>query len=199
MSLEARELYSSSNGDRWSLVRDLRSGRVFVRHEPNAKLWWGHITHRDRRIPQARPRTSALRIAAPDRIISRGRAPRLSVHPGTPSVIGITCDSMSGSWVRGEVRTLAALAEQDPLLGAADRYRTLRKFAPELLEALEFKAARSHDPTLSAIKLLQHLNRSGKREVPADAPMPFRKEWRRLAARRLPIGSPGGSPDACGC
>jgi hypothetical protein len=36
MSLEARELYSSSNGDRWSLVRDLRSGRVFVRHEPNA-------------------------------------------------------------------------------------------------------------------------------------------------------------------
>lgn len=57
--------------------------------------------------------------------------------------------------VRGDVRTLADLAEEDPLLGAADRYRTLRKFAPELLEALEFKAARSHDPTLSAIKLLQ--------------------------------------------
>ena len=49
--------------------------------------------------------------------------------------------------VRGEVRTLADLAEEDPLLGAADRYRTLRKFAPDLLEALEFKAARSHDPT----------------------------------------------------
>jgi hypothetical protein len=46
--------------------------------------------------------------------------------------------------VRGEVHTLAALAEEDPLLGAADRYRTLRKFAPELLEVLEFKAARSH-------------------------------------------------------
>lgn len=82
--------------------------------------------------------------------------------------------------VRGEVRTLADLAEEDPLLGAADRYRTLRKFAPELLEALEFKAARSHDPTLSAIKLLQDLNRSGKRDVPPDAPMPFRKEWKRL-------------------
>ena len=38
--------------------------------------------------------------------------------------------------VRGEVCTLADLAEEDPLLGAADRYRTLRKFAPELLEAL---------------------------------------------------------------
>ena len=82
--------------------------------------------------------------------------------------------------VRGEVCTLADLAEEDPLLGAADRYRTLRKFAPELLEALEFKAARSHDPTLSAIRLLQDLNRSGKRDVPADAPMPFRKEWKRL-------------------
>ena len=82
--------------------------------------------------------------------------------------------------VRGEVCTLADLAEEDPLLGAADRYRTLRRFAPELLEALEFKAARDHDPTLSAIKLLQDLNRSGKRDVPADAPMPFRKEWKRL-------------------
>ena len=59
--------------------------------------------------------------------------------------------------IRGDVRTLADLAEEDPLLGAADRYRTLRKFAPELLEALEFKAARNHDPTLSAIKLLQEL------------------------------------------
>ena len=36
MSLEARELYRSANGDRWSLVRDPASGRVFVRHEPNA-------------------------------------------------------------------------------------------------------------------------------------------------------------------
>ena len=35
MSLQARELYSSANGDRWSLVRDSDTGRVFVRHEPN--------------------------------------------------------------------------------------------------------------------------------------------------------------------
>ena len=33
---EARELYASANGDRGSLIRDLGSGRVFVRHEPNA-------------------------------------------------------------------------------------------------------------------------------------------------------------------
>ncbi len=36
MSLEAKELYRSPNGDRWSLIRDAASGRVFVRHEPNA-------------------------------------------------------------------------------------------------------------------------------------------------------------------
>ncbi len=36
MSLQARELYTSANGDRWHLVRDPGSGRVFVRHEPNA-------------------------------------------------------------------------------------------------------------------------------------------------------------------
>jgi hypothetical protein len=35
MTQRARDLYRSSNGDRWSLVRDLDSGRVFIRHEPN--------------------------------------------------------------------------------------------------------------------------------------------------------------------
>jgi len=36
MGVQRRELYSSSNGDRWFLVRDADSGDVFVRHEPNA-------------------------------------------------------------------------------------------------------------------------------------------------------------------
>jgi TnpA family transposase len=89
--------------------------------------------------------------------------------------------------VEGEVRALADLAEEDPLLGAADRYNTLRRFAPELIEALEFTAARSNDPVLSALRLLRDLNRSGKRNVPSDAPMPFRKDWQRLITE-------GGSP-----
>jgi len=33
---QTRELYVSSNGDRWFLARDPGSGRVFVQHEPNA-------------------------------------------------------------------------------------------------------------------------------------------------------------------
>ncbi len=81
---------------------------------------------------------------------------------------------------QGEVKVLADLADEDPLRGAAGRYLTLRKFAPDLLEALEFKAARAYDPTLSAIRLLRDLNQSGKRDIPANAPMPFRKDWKRL-------------------
>jgi hypothetical protein len=30
-----RELYRSSNGDRWSLIRDDQSGKVVVLHEPS--------------------------------------------------------------------------------------------------------------------------------------------------------------------
>jgi hypothetical protein len=82
--------------------------------------------------------------------------------------------------VRSEVEDLAKLANEDPLLRAADRWRTLRRFAPDLIEALEFCAVRAGDPMLAALQLLAELNRSGQREVPADAPMPFRKEWRRL-------------------
>jgi hypothetical protein len=35
MAIRTRDLYRSPNGDRWLLVRDSESGRVFVRHEPN--------------------------------------------------------------------------------------------------------------------------------------------------------------------
>jgi hypothetical protein len=82
--------------------------------------------------------------------------------------------------VRGEVEDLANLADEDPLLRAADRWRTMHKFAPDLIEALEFRAARAGDPMLAALNLLAALNRSGERKVPPDAPMPFRKDWRRL-------------------
>ena len=82
--------------------------------------------------------------------------------------------------VREEVQELANLAGEDPLVRAADRWKTLRKFAPALIEALQFRSARAGDPMLAALTLLAGLNESGKRDVPPDAPMPFRKEWRRL-------------------
>jgi hypothetical protein len=87
--------------------------------------------------------------------------------------------------VRGEVEDLANLAEEDPLLRAADRWRTLRKFAHNLLEALEFRATRAGDPMLAALKLVAELNRSGRREVPTHR---CRKDWRRLV---MDGGTPG--------
>jgi hypothetical protein len=35
MPVKERELYSSSNGDCWHLVREPRSERLFIRHTPN--------------------------------------------------------------------------------------------------------------------------------------------------------------------
>lgn len=35
MTLPARELYRSPNGDRWILAREPSSGRAFIRHEAN--------------------------------------------------------------------------------------------------------------------------------------------------------------------
>jgi hypothetical protein len=34
--VEKREIYRSSNGDRWFLARDRETRRVFIRHEANA-------------------------------------------------------------------------------------------------------------------------------------------------------------------
>ena len=36
MPVQMRTLYDSENGDRWSLCHDPQTGRVFVRHAPNA-------------------------------------------------------------------------------------------------------------------------------------------------------------------
>jgi hypothetical protein len=43
---ETREIYSSSNADRWFLAYDSDSGRVFIRHEANAPSG-GHVTDSD--------------------------------------------------------------------------------------------------------------------------------------------------------
>ena len=42
----AEPIYRSSNGDRWTLIRDAHSGRMFVRHEANLPSG-GRITDTD--------------------------------------------------------------------------------------------------------------------------------------------------------
>ena len=81
---------------------------------------------------------------------------------------------------RPQVGALAASADPDPLVGAAAMYMTLRRFGPAFLEAFRFRAAGGRDGALAAVKLLQDLNRSGRRDVPADAPLPFSRGWKAL-------------------
>jgi hypothetical protein len=82
--------------------------------------------------------------------------------------------------VRPEVATIAETASLDPLTVAADRYATLRKFAPICLKHSSSGPERAVRKRSPPSKMLRDLNRSGKRDLPADAPMPFRKEWRKI-------------------
>ncbi|MGO8154795.1 hypothetical protein AB9F36_33810, partial [Rhizobium leguminosarum] len=45
-------------------------------------------------------------------------------------------------------------------------------------DAFRFKAAGSRDGVLGAIKVVRALNATGRRDVPADAPMPFSRKWK---------------------
>jgi hypothetical protein len=75
--------------------------------------------------------------------------------------------------VKPKVDALAALAGEDPLVSAADRYAALRRFAPTFLEHVRFKAGTGGAPLLKSLAILRDLNRTGRREFPADAPLPF--------------------------
>jgi TnpA family transposase len=77
---------------------------------------------------------------------------------------------------QADVEALATTAEADPLLGAAERYSGVRRYAPALLEALTFRSTRTRDPVLTAIELLRQLNRDDRRALPAKVPVGHLKE-----------------------
>src|SRR3546814_3665270 len=58
--------------------------------------------------------------------------------------------------------------------------RTNTLFPTRRSSDLQFRAGKGSAKTIAAIEMLRDLNRSGKRDLPADAPMPFRKEWRKI-------------------
>ena len=78
----------------------------------------------------------------------------------------------------GEATAIADMTRDEPLIRAAGRYMTLRRYAPAFLDAFRFKAAGSRDGVLGAIKVVRDLNASGRRDVPANAPMPFSRKWK---------------------
>jgi hypothetical protein len=91
---------------------------------------------------------------------------------------------------RPQVEALAASADQDPLVGAAAKYMTLRRFSPTFLDAFHFRAAAGRDGALAAVKVLQDLNRTGRKDVPIDAPQPFSKGWKAIVGEGKRYRSP---------
>lgn len=51
----------------------------------------------------------------------------------------------------------------------------VRRYAPALLEAFDFKAAPSAEPLIEAVGVLKEMNEKSKRKVPEDAPVSFVK------------------------
>lgn len=70
----SREIYRSSNGDRWVLVREPDTRRVFVRHEPNAasggrpgEYEVGEFLSRDAHTPERQALLRLIGTLAEDR------------------------------------------------------------------------------------------------------------------------------------
>ena len=101
-------------------------------------------------------------------------------------------DAQVGWWkvlaAKPKIDALAALAIEDPLVSAADRYGALRRFVPTFLEHMRFKAGIGGAPLLKALQILHGLNQTNRRELPNDAPLPFAsKHWKALVK---PVGGP---------
>jgi TnpA family transposase len=78
-----------------------------------------------------------------------------------------------------EAEGLAMPANFDYLDFLEAGHKHVRRYAPALLEAFDFKAAPSAKPLLEAVEVLKDMNDKGKRKVPEDAPTSFVKpRWR---------------------
>ncbi len=79
-----------------------------------------------------------------------------------------------------QAEKLAHPGEFDPLALVSSSYPVLRRYAPQFLEAFEFRAAPVSKSLLDAIHLLRELNTTGARKIPDDAPQAFvRPRWER--------------------
>jgi TnpA family transposase len=80
-----------------------------------------------------------------------------------------------------EAQQLAQPEAFDFLPRVGENYATLRRYAPELLNVLQLRAAPASMELLDGVELLRKLNATNGRKVPADAPVGFvKKRWARL-------------------
>ena len=81
----------------------------------------------------------------------------------------------------GEAQTLTRPGDFDFLHHISESYATVRRYAPELLAVLKFRAAPAAKNVLDAIEALRAMNKDNARKVPADAPTGFIKpRWAKL-------------------
>jgi hypothetical protein len=88
MAVQMRELYSSPNGDRWYLARDVDLGQVFIHHEPNrpsggeaSNLTIGAFLGRDGEGPEHREFVRLIgTLVERDVSFERGAAARIKSH-----------------------------------------------------------------------------------------------------------------------
>jgi Domain of unknown function (DUF4158) len=80
-----------------------------------------------------------------------------------------------------EAQKLAQPEDFDFLHRIGESYATLRRYAPEFLEVLTFRAAPAAEGVLEAIGMLRGMNAENARKIPADAPIDFiKKRWEKL-------------------
>ena len=79
-----------------------------------------------------------------------------------------------------EAAKLARPEEFDHLALVAQSYPQLRRYAPQLLEAFEFRSTSASEELLQAVALLRELNLKKARRVPDNAPSGFiRPRWQK--------------------
>jgi hypothetical protein len=70
-----------------------------------------------------------------------------------------------------EVEAMVRDADPDPLLLAAERYSTIRKYTARFLETFTFCSSRKHDSSLAAIGTLKTLQAANRRTLPERVPV----------------------------
>ncbi|MFT7596869.1 MAG: TnpA family transposase [Paracoccaceae bacterium] len=112
-------------------------------------------------------------------IDAMARAQELGLDPFDALDAEIGWNTLLGR--RDEIAGFGQLATSDPLSLASERYAYMRKFAPAFLDAFQFNASDAGDELKDAIALLRDQNKTGKRKLPDDPPMPFAaKHWSSL-------------------
>ncbi len=71
------------------------------------------------------------------------------------------------------IEAITAVADQEILVAAAERYGVLRRFSPRFLEAFRFRSNTWNDAVLAALDVLKDLDRDGSRALPKRPPASF--------------------------